>query len=110
MRQEVLVENLGPVPSSDQHSRVFSTSAPRVKELIWKLNGATEDLDWEIPKARGNLDPVSSSLAPAKKKIAKELSQGLITERVQPLLLCASDDLPIRANLITDGQRQELQV
>ncbi len=27
-------------------SRVFSTSARRIKELRWKLNGTTEDVNW----------------------------------------------------------------
>ena len=27
-------------------SRVFSTSARRIKELKWNLNGTTEDVDW----------------------------------------------------------------
>ena len=27
-------------------SRVFSTSARHIKELKWKLNGTTEDVNW----------------------------------------------------------------
>ena len=27
-------------------SRVFSTSARRIKEIKWKFNGTTEDVNW----------------------------------------------------------------
>lgn len=47
-------------------SRMFTTSARRIKDLKWKLNGTTEDVDWvknlldeavdQVPGLAGKVD------------------------------------------------------
>jgi hypothetical protein len=50
-------------------SRVFSSSAHLIKELKWKLNGTTEDVDWvkkilneAVDKAPGLAGKVDSGI------------------------------------------------
>ena len=50
-------------------SRMFSSSARRIKELKWKLNGTTEDVDWvkqllneAVDKAPGLAGKVDSGI------------------------------------------------
>ncbi len=56
-------------------SRVFSTSARRIKELRWKLNGTTEDVNWANVCLTKPPSRVGSPLAHLKAAAAHQRGQ-----------------------------------
>ena len=63
-------------------SRLFSTSARRVKKLVWKLNGTTEDVDWAKNMVNEAIDEVPG--------LAEKVDSGMIKSVVIIRLLASS--------------------